>query len=120
MQGWLTTVDPDGTPQPTTVWFVRDRETIVLYSEPGKTKLRNISANPSAAFHINSDELGEKWVVMTGHAEVDESIPLADNPAYVEKYRGPLEHWGFPLEAVAEAYSVPVRFTPADIRLRTR
>jgi PPOX class probable F420-dependent enzyme len=35
--GWLTTVAPDGQPQPIPVWFVWDGDrSIRMYSQPGK------------------------------------------------------------------------------------
>jgi hypothetical protein len=44
---WLTTVRPDGRPDSVPVWFLwRDDETILVYSQSGKIKLRNISHNP--------------------------------------------------------------------------
>ena len=121
LQGWLTTVDPDGTPQPTTVWFCRDGESVLIYSRPGKQKLRNIRANPRVSFHLNSDSLGEKWVVMTGTARVDTAIPpFTQVPAYHNKYQEALQQWGFDAKATEEAYSVPVRVEPSRIRLRIR
>jgi Pyridoxamine 5'-phosphate oxidase len=40
---WLTTVRPDGQPVSVPVWFLmREDGTILLYSQPGTQKLRNI------------------------------------------------------------------------------
>ena len=52
---WLVTVKPDGTPVPTPVWFWWDGETVLVYSQPGKPKLRNIAANPRVALALRTD-----------------------------------------------------------------
>ena len=46
---WLTTVSPSGTPQPSPVWFLWDRETFLIYSRPDTPKLRNIRSRPTVA-----------------------------------------------------------------------
>ena len=43
---WLTTVDFNDAPQPRPVWFHWDDETILIFSERGKAKLRHIESNP--------------------------------------------------------------------------
>ncbi len=121
LQGWLTTVDPDGAPQPTTVWFAPDGDSLIIYSVPDKPKLHNIAVNPRVSFHLNSDRIGERWVVMTGDAAVDDSLPPFDEvPAYLDKYAAALDHWGMDIATTAEEYSVPVRVIPSRVRLRTR
>ena len=42
---WLVTVAADGTPAPTPVWSWWDGETILVYSQAGKPKLRHIAAS---------------------------------------------------------------------------
>lgn len=121
LQGWFTTVDSEGFPQPTTVWFIRDGDSIVIYSVPGKPKLGNIEARDQASFHLNSDPMGKRWLVMVGKAEVDQSIPsFSKVERYLAKYRQALEHWGMDIETTAKEYSVAIRFVPSRIRLRTR
>ncbi len=45
--GWFTTVRPSGQPVSVPVGFVvQDDDTILVYSQPGKDKLRNVAANP--------------------------------------------------------------------------
>jgi uncharacterized pyridoxamine 5'-phosphate oxidase family protein len=44
---WFTSVRPSGQPDSVPVGFaVQDDGTILVYSQPGKVKLRNIAANP--------------------------------------------------------------------------
>jgi PPOX class probable F420-dependent enzyme len=107
--GWLVTVSPNGTPQPSPVWFLWDGESILLYSRPGKPKLRNIANNPRVALHLDSDGAGGNILVLTGRARQSEDPPASDVPQYVEKYRGRIERNGWTAESFAADYSVPVR-----------
>src|ERR1039457_1702621 len=49
---WLTTVRPDGRPEPSPVWFYWDGATVLIYSMPGKTKLKAIASNPHVALNF--------------------------------------------------------------------
>ena len=92
---WLVTVAPDGTPVPTPVWFWWDGETLLVYSQPDKPKLRNIAANPRVAVALRTDELGDDLVVITGVAAVDEAAPTAlELPRYIEKYADEIARLG--------------------------
>ena len=63
---WLTTVDSNNTPQPRPVWFHWDGETVLIFSERHKAKLRHITGNPRVALNFNTDEDGGDVAVLTG------------------------------------------------------
>jgi len=67
---WLTTVRPDGQPQPVPVWFLWDGEGLLVYSREGQQKLRNVRRNPKVALNFNSDEHGGEVVRAEGTAEI--------------------------------------------------
>lgn len=114
---WLITVAPDGTPMPTPVWFWWDGSTMLVYSQPGKPKLRNIAANPRVAVALRTDPLGSELVVITGEAAVDTSAPKADDHGeYIAKYRSEIARLGSNPAEFAEGYSVPIRITPTRLR----
>lgn len=116
--GWFTTVAPDGRPQSSVISFLWDGETILFYSKPDTPKLRNIAANPRVSFHLNCDPYGDHMVVVEGRAEVDlEAAPSDVLPAYREKYREPLEHWGMDEAATAQTFSVAIRIFPERLRV---
>ena len=74
--GWLTTVSPDGAPQPIPVWFLWDGGgSILLYSRPGKRKLRNIAANPKVSLNLDSDRVEADIVVCWGEIRVSDDPP---------------------------------------------
>jgi PPOX class probable F420-dependent enzyme len=110
---WLTTVRSDGQPQLVPVWFLWDGESFLIYSQPGRQKLRNIDRNPRVALNLNSNAYGGDVVRAEGRAEVIEDAPRADEvPEYVDKYRDAIARIGFDPEGFAQAYSVPLRVTP--------
>ena len=114
---WLVTVTPDGTPVPTPVWFWWDGETMLVYSQAGKPKLRNIEANSHVAVALRTDRVGSELAVITGEAVVDGSAPRADaHDEYIEKYRSEITRLGSDTSSFADAYSVPIRITPTHVR----
>ena len=114
---WLTTVRVDGTPQPSPVWFLWADQTLLIYSQPNKQKLRNITQNPKVALNFNSDQTGGNIAVITGTAQLDPQAPPVDRlRAYVEKYRQEIANLGSNPDSFARSYSVAVRVTPTGLR----
>jgi PPOX class probable F420-dependent enzyme len=114
---WLITVSADGQAVPTPVWFWWDGDTILVYSQRDKPKLRHIATNPRVSFALRTDELGDEITVISGTAAVEPDSPSADRlPGYVEKYGTLIERLGADPVSFAGEYSVPVRITPTKLR----
>jgi len=114
---WLVTVAADGTPVPTPVWFWWDGETLLVYSQPDKPKLRHIASNPRVALALAFDDVGDLRAVVTGLAAVDDSAPAAfEVPAYIEKYRDEIARLKSNPEEFSRGYSVPIRIRPTKLR----
>ncbi len=108
--GWLTTVSPAGKPTPVPVWFLWDgQRSVLLYSKPGKPKLRSIAANPHVSIHLDGDGRGGNVIVLHGEARPSDDPPASEVPPYVEKYTGRITALGWTPASFAADYSVPIR-----------
>jgi PPOX class probable F420-dependent enzyme len=114
---WLTTVDSTLTPQPRPVWFHWDGQTLLLFSERDKAKLRHIGGNPRVALNLNTDEDGGDVVVLIGEAmRLDQPPDPNRVKAYLRKYREGIKDLGMTVQEFTESYSVPVLVTPKALR----
>ena len=116
---WLTTVDANGTPQPTPVWFLWDEatSTFLIYSRSDAKRLEHIKQNSRVALNFDGNGSGGDIIVFTGVAEVSTADPPADQlPAYVEKYRDFIARRYNTPENFASIYSVALRIIPRRIR----
>ncbi len=114
---WLTTLDEDGMPQPSPVWFLWDGETVLIYSKPNAPKVRNIERHGRVAFNFNSDAHGEDIVILTGEAVIDRDAPLATGvAAYLTKHEQGIASIGMTPEAMAADFSTAIRITPMKLR----
>lgn len=114
---WLTTVSANGTPQPRLVWFIRDGEDIIVYSQPDAWKVRHIRRNPNVALHFNSDPEGSDFQVLIGEAFIDEDAPLVlQAPRYLEKYREGIYGIDMTEESYSDTFRTAIRIRPKFVR----
>jgi PPOX class probable F420-dependent enzyme len=118
LMAWLTTVRPDGQPDSVPVWFlVCEDETILIYSRPNKTKLRNISQNPKVTLGLDVTDIGRDIIRIDGTAEHADDVPPADQqPQYAAKYAERIgANFGTARE-FAELFSEALIITPRRLR----
>jgi PPOX class probable F420-dependent enzyme len=117
LMAWLTTVSPAGRPDSVPVWFLlRDDDSILVYSQPGKAKLRNMDANPNVALGLDVTDIGRDVIRIEGTAVRAVDHPPADRvPEYVAKYVERIGAiFGTP-ERFAEAFSEAIVITPRKL-----
>ena len=114
LMAWLTTVRPDGRPDSVPVWFLlQDDETILIYSQPGKIKLRNIGQNPNVALGLDVTDIGRDIVRIEGTAAHVPGFPRADQvPEYAAKYTERIGAIFGTVSRFAEMYPEALVITP--------
>ena len=114
---WLTTVDEENAPQPRPVWFHWDGETILIFSQKNKAKLRHIPQTPKVSLNFNTDEDGGDVVVILGEARIlDERPDETRVKSYLRKYRDGIKSLDMTVADFTESYSVPILVTPQHMR----
>jgi PPOX class probable F420-dependent enzyme len=118
LMAWLTTVRPSGQPDQVPVWFLlRTDETIVVYSQPGKPKLRNIQQNPNVALGLDVTDVGRDVVRIEGTARVDPAVGPPDNSAeFIAKYVERIGALFDTPERFGQLFSAPIVIVPRRVR----
>lgn len=113
---WLTTVDPDGMPQTSPVWFVWAGDEFVVYSLDSP-RARNVSQHPEVSLNLDGNGMGGDIVVIEGRARLDRSAPsAAENEDYLSKYGPVMDERGWSPEWFAGRYSIPIRIAATKYR----
>jgi PPOX class probable F420-dependent enzyme len=115
---WMTTVDSKLTPQPRPVWFIWDKDSFLIFSEPHAYKVQHLSKHPRVSLHFNSDQTGDRDVVVfVGTASLDSTVaPAHKVRAYFKKYQTGIADLGMRPEEFSEKYSAAIRVTPTALR----
>ena len=118
LMAWLTTVNPDGQPQASPIWFLWDGEEILLYSWSRAPRNGNIPDRSRVAFNLEAGIDGEDVVTAEGEARVvPDEPPASANPTYLAKYKRMFDTYGWTPEWFSGRYSVPIRIRPTRWRL---
>lgn len=116
--GWLTTVDPDGQPYASAIWFLWDDGEILLYSGKRAMRNANLEANPRVAFNLHTDAGGGDYVSMEGVARaVPDEPPSSASQPYLAKYQAMIEAYGWDNAYFDREYPVAIRIAPTRWRV---
>jgi PPOX class probable F420-dependent enzyme len=85
----LTTLDPDGAPQASAMWIMRDGDQIVFNTAEGRRKWRNMNNDPRVAVSISpADKSYENWSIQGNVVEMRTSDGVAVIDQLAQKYLG--------------------------------
>ena len=116
--GWLTTINPDGQPHSSPIWFLWSDDELHIYSGKRAHRNDNIPDRPLVSFNLNSNAGGGDVVTTEGLARIDSAAPPAtENTVYLAKYRSMLDGYGWTAEQFARDYPIAVRVTPTRWRV---
>ncbi|MFF0482647.1 PPOX class F420-dependent oxidoreductase [Streptomyces sp. NPDC004435] len=110
----LATIQPDGSPQTSVVWVGRDGDDVVVSSQEGRRKVKNIRADARVSLTLLDRRDPDRYTEIRGSATVTEDEGRALAVALAEKYEGAdagREYRELPPEKVR----VTLRITPSKV-----
>ncbi|MGW2558919.1 PPOX class F420-dependent oxidoreductase [Streptomyces sp. NPDC001514] len=107
----LATVNPDGSPQTSVVWVGRDGDDLLISSQAGRRKERNVIREPRVSVTLYDPADPLQYVELRGRAAVTEDTGRELAFALAEQYEGPGAGEEY-LELPPEVVRVVIRVTP--------
>jgi PPOX class probable F420-dependent enzyme len=86
--GVITTLRPDGSPHSTVVWVDADESGITVNTAHGRTKPRNIAADPRIALLVVNPEDDYQWLSLNGTATLSDDGAEDQIDRLARKYLG--------------------------------
>jgi PPOX class probable F420-dependent enzyme len=109
------TVDADGRPQLTEVWFLYENETVALSLNSSRQKAKNLKKRPQCSLLILDLQVPERYLELRGDAEV-----TPDDGSFAqrvgEKYHADLSAYDRPGDERVVVRIVPSRVNAVDMR----
>src|SRR4051794_25994414 len=83
--GVVATINRDGTPQQTVVWYLVTDDEIIMNTAKGRLKEQNLRRDPRLSFCV---EDGYRYVTIKGPVILQEAGAQADIEALAARYQG--------------------------------
>lgn len=86
----LATINPNGTPQQSVIWYELDGDRILMNTRRGRRKDRNLRRDPRASLCFAD---GTRYLTLLGEVELidDQAVAQADIRRLATRYDGPEE-----------------------------
>lgn len=116
---WFTSIRADGFPHAVPVWFLWHDNEVVVLTEPGSVKVRNVRGNNKVVVHLEAGADHEQLTVLQGIAHID-AQPTSEwidriGEEYGHKYAAGLAGLKLTMQTMAEQYSVVIRVAPTKL-----
>ena len=72
--GVIATINPDGSPQASTMWFARDGDDVLFSTIEGRRKQRNLVRDPRASVTVIDSEDPYNYVELRGTVSFTEDV----------------------------------------------
>lgn len=111
----LTTMDPDGTPHATPVWidYDPDANQLLVNSERGRRKVRNVSGNTTVALSMTDPEDPHRYLAVKGSVT---DIATTDAREHIDKLSQ--RYLGKPYRHPIKTERVILRIRPDEVLTR--
>ncbi|APU41280.1 PPOX class F420-dependent oxidoreductase [Streptomyces sp. NPDC056254] len=110
----LSTINPDGSPQSSVVWVTRDGDELLVSTERGRRKERNIVRDGRVGLTVFDLADPFRYAEIRGTATVTEDVGRAVAVRIAEEYMGPGAGKEYQ-DAPPEDVRVILRITPAKV-----
>ena len=111
----LSTLNPDGSSQLTTMWYLLENDATIVMSTPGHLhKAKNLRRDPRIAICVPD---GNRYVSLSGRVSIieDQSIVRRDIEHLVERYVPDEVARPQTIEAIFQQGRISLRFTPEKV-----
>lgn len=71
--GWFTSIRANGFPHAVPLWLLWLDDEVLIFSEPGTVKARNVRGNPRVLLRLEVGDDGEQLTVLQGLAEISDA-----------------------------------------------
>lgn len=110
----LATVHPDGSPQTSVVWVARDGDELLISSQAGRRKDKNVRHEPRVSLSVYDRNEPLQYIEVRGTATVTEDAGRKVAAALAEQYEGAGAGEEY-LELPAEVVRIVIRITPERV-----
>ncbi|HVM57001.1 MAG TPA: PPOX class F420-dependent oxidoreductase [Gaiellaceae bacterium] len=112
----LATLDADGLPQLTEVWFLHDEGEVRLSLNTERRKTRNLVRNPACSLLVLDLDVPQRYLEVRGRARIEPDDDYAFATRLGEKYGADLRAYDAPGSSRVVVTIEPVKIHAVDMR----